>query len=134
MSGTPPAGYSRRSRLDKLGVKPAMRMAVLGLVDPSFVTELETRTTDISFARPLKDTEMALLAVEDAAGLRRLAGIKSRLKRSGAVWVVWPKGQPHIKEDTVRAAALAVGLVDVKVMAFDARLSALKLVIPVKHR
>jgi len=48
--------------------------------------------------------------------------------------VVWPKGQAHIKEGMIREAALAQGLVDVKVCAFSGTLSALKLVIPVARR
>lgn len=129
-----PAGYSKRSRLDKLGVKPGMRIAVLGLTDPGFVHELETRTADLAFARPRRDTAMVVLLAESEAGLRRLPAAARAIRRDGMVWVVWPKGQPHIREGTVRAAALACGLVDVKVMAFDERLSALKLVVPVEDR
>jgi hypothetical protein len=47
---------------------------------------------------------------------------------------VWPKGRPEFREDDVRRAALGAGLVDVKVVAFSAALSALKLVIPVAQR
>ncbi len=129
-----PAGYSKRSRLDKLGVKSGMRVALLGLAEPGFVHELETRTHDIALARAKPDTEMVILMAEDAKSLERLPAASRTIKRSGVVWVVWPKGQPHIREGTVRAAALACGLVDVKVMAWDERLSALKLVIPVRDR
>jgi hypothetical protein len=134
MTGTPPAGYSKRSRLDKLGVRPGMRVAVLGLVDAGFVAELGTRTSDVSFTRAREDTELVVLAVEDTRGLARLAAIKPLIRRDGAIWAVWPKGRPALREDDVRAAAIACGLVDIKVMAFDERLSALKLVIPVKDR
>jgi hypothetical protein len=129
-----PAGYSKRSRLDKLGVKAGMRVAVLGVADPGFIHELETRTSDLSFTRARKDSAMVILLAESEAGLGRLAAAARAIRRDGAVWVVWPKGQPHLREGTVRAAALAHGLVDVKVMAFDERLSALKLVVPVKDR
>jgi hypothetical protein len=47
---------------------------------------------------------------------------------------LWPKGRKELREDDVRAAAKAQGLVDVKVMSFSATLSALKLVIPVALR
>jgi hypothetical protein len=50
------------------------------------------------------------------------------------IWAIWPKGQKHIKEDMIRAAALEQDLVDVKVIAFSEALSGLKLVIPLARR
>jgi hypothetical protein len=131
----PPAvGYSQRPRLDKLGVKPDMRVALVGLDDAELRRELRGRTADVSEGRPRKDSDMILFAVEDHAPLRRLATLQNSMKRDGAIWVIWPKGQKHITETIIRAAAIAHGLVDVKVMAFSERLSGLKLVIPVAKR
>lgn len=130
----PRVGYSQRSRLDKLGVKPGMRVALIGLDDAAFRRELRTRTADIAEGRPTKDTDMILFAVDGPAPLERLAALQRALKPNGAIWVVWPKGQPHIKEDMIRGAALANGLVDIKVMAFSETLSGLKLVIPLAKR
>ena len=127
-------GYSKRSRLDKLGVKPEMRVAVLGVTERDFLPELKQRTRDIATARPRADTAMIFLAVEDPAPLKRLATLQRSIRRDGAIWVLWPKGQEHISEDMVRGAALAHGLVDIKVVAFSERLSGLKLVIPVARR
>jgi hypothetical protein len=127
-------GYSPRTRLDKLGVKPGMRVAVIAVAEKDFVPELEERTAEIASGRPRKDTEMVFLGVESAAALERLATLERAIRRDGAIWVLWPKGQPHIKEDMIRAAAIAHGLVDVKVIAFSERLSGLKLVIPVARR
>ena len=127
-------GYSKRSRLDKLGVTPGMRVAVIAVAERDFVPELKERTTEIATGRPRKDTEMVFFGVESAAALKRLATLERAIRRDGAIWVLWPKGQPHIKEDTIRAAAIAHGLVDVKVIAFSERLSGLKLVIPVARR
>lgn len=128
------AGYSKRSRLDKLGVKPGMRVALVGLEDAAFRRELRGRTTDVAEARPRKDTEMILFAVNGPAPLQRLSTLQRAILRSGAIWVLWPKGQTHIKEDMIRAAAIARGLVDIKVIAFSETLSGLKLVIPVARR
>jgi hypothetical protein len=72
--------------------------------------------------------------VEDAAPLERLATLQRSIRRDGAIWALWPKGQRHITEDVVRGAALEHGLVDIKVVAFSERLSGLKLVIPVARR
>jgi len=46
------------------------------------------------------------------------------------VWAVYAKGRRELSENTVRAAAIDAGLVDVKVVAFSEALSSLKLVIP----
>ena len=130
----PTVGYSKRSRLDKLGIKPGMSVALVDLEDKAFRRELATRTDVVAEGRPRKDTEMILFAVDGPAPLKRLTALQRSLKRDGAIWVVWPKGQAHIKEDMIRAAAIAQGLVDIKVMAFSETLSGLRLVIPVAKR
>ena len=48
MAPEPRVGYSKRSRLDKLGVKDGMRIALLGVEDPTILRELRTRTKDIA--------------------------------------------------------------------------------------
>jgi hypothetical protein len=127
-------GYSKRSRLDKLGVKPGMRVALVDLRDPAFRRELSERTDDVTEGRPRRETGMILFAVDGPAPLTRLATLQGAIRRDGAIWVVWPKGQARIKEDMIRAAAIAHGLVDIKVIAFSETLSGLKLVIPVDRR
>lgn len=130
----PAVGYSKRPRLDKLGVKPGMRVALVGLDDAAFRRELRTRTDDITDGRPRKDTDMILFEVDGPKPLERLTSLQRAIRRNGVIWVVWPKGQPHIKEDLIRRAAIAQGLVDIKVMAFSETVSGLKLVIPVARR
>jgi len=127
-------GYSKRSRLDKLGVKAGMRVAVLGVAERDFLPELRERTAEIATDRPRKETDLIFLGVESAATLRRLATLQRSIRRDGAIWVLWPKGQKHIGEGMIRAAAIEHGLVDIKVVAFSERLSGLKLVIPVARR
>ena len=57
---------------------------------------------------------------------------------AASLWVSWPKKAARIatdvSENVIRKAALANGLVDIKVCAIDETWSALKLVIPVKDR
>jgi hypothetical protein len=57
-------GYSKRSRLDKLGVQPGMRVAVLGVSERDFVPELKQRTREIAAARPRQDTALIFFGVE----------------------------------------------------------------------
>lgn len=61
-----------------------------------------------------------------------------QLKPNGAIWVSWPKKASKvatdISEDTIRAIALPMGLVDIKVCAIDEVWSGLKLVIRKENR
>jgi hypothetical protein len=134
-AGAPLAGYSGRPLLDKLGVKPGTRVAALGLDDQhGFLAELRERVGAVATARALRNADLVVVRVDSERDLARLAALERTIARDGAIWVVWPKGQPHIKEDMVRGAALRQGLVDIKVCAFSDVLSALKLVIPVARR
>ena len=129
-----PVGYSKRSRLDKLGIKPGARVALIGIEDDAFVRELEARTKDIAIARPRAQSDAILFRVDGPRDLARLTALQKSMKRDGMIWAIWPKAQKHVGENAIRDAALAQGLVDVKVIAFSETLSGLKLVIPLAKR
>jgi len=133
-SKAPVVGYSKRSRIDKLGVKDHMRIAVIGVDDAFIFRELAERTADVTQGRVKKDTAMILYGVEDAKGLAKLPALVKSLDRNGCIWTVWTKGRKEFREDDIRNYALTHDLVDVKVMAFSETLSGLKLVIPVAKR
>lgn len=63
----------------------------------------------------------------------RLRQLRDTVDQDGVVWVSWPKKSAKvatdITEDTIRAVALPLGFVDVKVCAVDETWSGLKLVI-----
>ena len=124
---------STRPLLDKLGVKPGLKVSVLGLDDRSFLQQLQDRSVDVS-SRPRKDSDLIFFYVDDRRDLPRLTELRRSLKPAGALWVVWPKGRRELREDDIRAFGPDVGLVDVKVVAFSEALSALKMVIPVALR
>jgi hypothetical protein len=125
---------STKPLLDKLGVKPGMSVAVLGIEDAAFAKQLAARTDRISRGRLPKGADMVFFGATRISELSKLARLKAAIQPAGMIWVVWPKGKPALREDDIRAAALESGLVDVKVAAFSATLSALKLVIPVARR
>jgi len=115
--------------LDKLGVKPAMKVAVLGVDDAAFLADLRARTEDISFEQPESATGAIFVAVDDAAGLEGLAALKRAIRPDGAVWVVFRKGRQDFNENDVLHGGLAAGLVDVKVVRFSESHTASKFVI-----
>jgi hypothetical protein len=126
-----------RSRLTKLGVKPGYRVAVLDVDDRQFLKELAAGEARVVKALPAAagdGLDLVFLGASAATDLKPLAKLTRAIARNGAIWVVWPKGRPGFREDDVRAAAIRAGLVDVKVVAFSATHSGLKLVIPVAKR
>ena len=123
------------SLLDKLGVKPDMRVAVVGVDDADFLAQLERRTSEISRKTPRKDTDIIFFGADDVTDLARLEKLRGYLTPAGAIWVVHTKGKAATFKDTdVFAAAKKAKLVDVKVASFSATHTAEKLVIPVAQR
>ena len=124
-----------RGRLEKLGVKDTFVVSVLDVEDDSFLRELDGRAAVVATGRkPRAASDLIVYGVSARTGLDRLTALRASIVSAGAIWVVWPKGRKELREDDVRAAARAQGLVDVKVMSFSDTLSALKLVIPVAQR
>ncbi len=68
----------------------------------------------------------------------RLEQLQNLLVPDGLIWISWPKKAANIETDVtgdvVRAEALALDLVDVKICAVDAVWSGLKLVIRKERR
>lgn len=123
-----------RSRVEKLGVKAGDRIGIVAFQDASFERELDGRGATPVKGRLGAGLPMVLCAFRDTDELERLRELKGAIADNGCVWALWPKGKKELREDHIRAAAIAAGLVDVKVMAFSDVLSGLKLVIPVAAR
>jgi hypothetical protein len=122
-------------RLDKLGVKPGMRVALVDLKDDAFEAELRDRTRDITRGEPLPDTDVVLYAADTLEALDRLPALRTRIAPNGAIWVVSRKGTAAtIRDVDVINAAKAAALVDNKVASFDESRTSLRLVIPVALR
>ncbi len=122
-------------RLDKLGVRPGARVALVGLRDADFEAELDGRTHDVTHGEPAPDTDLVFLAADDLAALEALGALRARIRPAGAIWVVSRKGRAATLRDVeVMAAARSAGLVDNKVASFDPSRTALRLVIPLALR
>ena len=118
--------------IDKLGVKPAMRVAIVGPVDPggSFHELLAERTDDVTEGQPLPDTDIVFLAADSHGDLAALADIRRQIRPKGAIWVISKKGRAAtIRYADVLEAAQASGLVDNKVASFSDTHTALRFVI-----
>jgi Protein of unknown function (DUF3052). len=122
------------SRIEKLGVKPAMSVSVLGIDDDAFLKELRERTERITAGRAVAQSDIIFASIARESDLRRLERLKASLKPDGAIWTIRPKGKNGVSEAAVRAAGLAAGLVDVKVARFSDTHTAEKFVIPKAKR
>jgi hypothetical protein len=118
--------------IDKLGVKPGMRVALVDVGDEAFRAQLAERA-DLVPGLPF-DCDLVFLGAPERSALAGLAALQLHLKRNGALWVLRPKGSPEITEMEVLDAGRAAGLVDTKVVAFSATLTAEKFVIPTARR
>ena len=130
--------------LDKLGIRPGMRVAIVGRLEDDdeviddegpFRARLASRTSDITVGRPRPDTDVIFLAADSTSELVALAELRPRIRSNGAIWVVSRKGRAATLRDVeVMAAARAYDLIDNKVVSFSTRRTALRLVIPVALR
>jgi hypothetical protein len=126
---------STRPLLDKLGVKPGSKVAIVDLDHQDFISLLRQRTTDIVRGRPRTPVDLVFMGARDAADLRRLKDVKKWIEPNGAIWVVRPKGgRAAIKDTDVIAAGLAAGLVDNKIASFSDTLGAMRLVFRLRDR
>src|SRR5262245_417752 len=125
-------GYSKRSLVDKLGLKAGMVMVTIDPPDhyqvliqpiPSNVM-INSGATSVDFVH-LFVTQHEVLETE-------FERAKALMKMTAMLWISWPKGSSKIStdlnENVIREIGLKHGLVDVKVCAVDEDWSGLKFV------
>ena len=127
------AGYSRRTLVEKLGIKPGTQVAVLG-APVTYSSLLGTLPTGARLRSRLP-TSAAFIhrfvrrRKDLTADFPRLA---RALTDEGTLWISWPKQasgvETDLNENVVREIGLSHGLVDVKVAAVDETWSGLKFV------
>ncbi|PZN97162.1 MAG: hypothetical protein DCF31_01565 [Alphaproteobacteria bacterium] len=131
-------GYSGTPLRRKLGVTPDQTTWRLAMPD-AIATEIDADAPPILLPAPVPGLMSAhVFATERAVMADALARLRQLLAPTGMVWLSWPKRASKvptdITEDVIRAVALPIGYVDVKVCAVDAIWSGLKLVIRVSQR
>ncbi len=105
------------SRLDKLGVKPGMRVQLVGRHDGDFRSELAARGAILCRSKP----DLVFLSVDTKDELVELA-----YAGEAPVWVIYPKGVERVSQNDVISAGRAAGLIDTKVCAFSPAQTALR--------
>lgn len=127
------AGYSGTPLAKKLGFADGLKVHVAGA--PENYLDLIRPAPDVIWRKtPGNGLDIAHLFVRECAKLEKaLPPLMKAVAPDGAIWVSWPKKASgvatDVTEDVIRAVALPMGLVDVKVCAVDETWSGLKLVI-----
>jgi hypothetical protein len=133
------AGYSGKALVDKLGVKPGARVALVGAPE-GFESALEPLPPGAIVRRRVsRFTEMAVMFTTSRAALaRKWVQLTDAVGPTGAVWVAWPKMASGVPTDmtdhVVRDVVLPTGWVDVKVCAIDDTWTGIKCVLRLERR
>jgi hypothetical protein len=130
----PTPGYSGTPLPAKLGIKPGALVCALNA--PGNYAALLGRLpqgAEISTKLSPKADIVHLFTARKAALTKALKAYRAKLHPAAAIWISWPKKASRVPseltEDTIRAIALPLGLVDVKVCAVSEVWSGLKLVL-----
>lgn len=127
-------GYSGTPLAKKLGFKAGLRVAAIG-APANYRKLLAPLPEGVDLGEKVgKSTDVVHLFTTSKAELaKKLVTWLRTLGPDAVIWVSWPKKTAKvatdITEDTIRAVALPMGLVDIKVCAVDETWSALKLVL-----
>jgi hypothetical protein len=128
------AGYSGTPLVTKLGIAPGARVLVIHAPD-DYRALLGDLPAGVSFISTVADTPslVHVFAIRRHDLVSGLVALRDAVPPTTPVWVSWPKKAAKvptdITEDVIRAVALPLGFVDVKVCAVSDVWSGLKLVI-----
>jgi hypothetical protein len=127
-------GYSGTPLFKKLGIKDNFKICALN-PPAGYRALLAPLPAGVIFTSgPSAATNIAHIFVTQRMSLARsLTTMRKKLAPEASIWVSWPKKSARlatdITEDTIRAIALPLGLVDIKVCAVTEVWSGLKLVL-----
>lgn len=133
------AGYSKRSLVDKLGIKAGHKILFLNPPE-NYLQTLGPLPEGATVAAGLHSTidVIQFFTTRQAELKQRFPDLKRVLAQSGMLWISWPKGSSKVptdlNENIVREIGVKNGLVDIKVCAVDDVWSGLKFVYRVKDR
>ena len=131
-----PAGYSGKSLIEKIGLKPLEVLAVIRAPEdyPRLVAPLPigAEVREVEVGGDVAGAAVIHLFVRSQAELDRDGPALAAAAPDGAaLWISWPKKASPlfcgVTEDDIRTVLLPTGWVDVKVAAVDPDWSGLKL-------
>jgi hypothetical protein len=129
------AGYSATPLWKKLGYTAGLEALVVnGPADYAKRLALPAEMNVVWRARAAPGMRFVHVFASEAAALeKQLAKLRKEIAPDGVVWVSWPKkasgARTDLTDNQIRAVALPMGYVDIKVCAVDETWSGLKLMI-----
>jgi hypothetical protein len=133
----PETSYAHRDLLQKLGLKPGMRVAIEGAAPSELVERVRSLegVDVVETGRELADVVLfRLVDVSDAKAA--LARLRKAIVPHGAIWVLTAKkgASDYLKQEALIPLGKAVGLVDNKIASIDETTTAIRFVIPLAQR
>ena len=134
-----PAGYSKRSLPEKLGIKTGFRFCILN-PPPGYDTTLGELPPNVHRLAEAKGSlDFIQFFTKHRSELENVFPLlKKALAETGMLWVSWPKAASKVTTDMdenhVRAIGMKNQMVDIKVCAVDDVWSGLKFVYRLKDR
>ena len=137
----PTAGYSKRSLIEKLGIKAGYHLAILH-APADYAQTLGPLPFDVVQVTELGGEPLDFVhffTTQRAELVANFLALKASLKPAGMLWISWPKRTAKVipsdlDENMIRDIGLSNGLVDVKVAAVDVTWSGLKFVYRLQDR
>ncbi len=120
--------------IEKLGVKPGLRVVLVGRFETSFRTDVMNALDEKPGVKPVAGCDLVFVLLTHPNDTDKFKTLTPAIFPDGALWAVYPRGRKDLSEDTVRKAARGFGLVDIKVVRVSEELSGLKLVVPKANR
>jgi hypothetical protein len=134
------AGYSNTPLIKKLGIKAGDIICVLN-PPPDHWEHLMPLPDDVEIIKttPKREIDFIHLFAKDQKTFEKsFRSLKNVLKKTGMLWVSWPKKASGVatdlNENVIRDFGLDNGLVDVKVCAVDDTWSGLKFMFRTRDR
>lgn len=133
------AGYSGTPLLQKLGIKPGMKLLFIDQPEEYYAL-LEKDVSGLLCKKKELPDLIHLFVKTQQSFETEMKKIKPLVRKNTSViiWVSWYKKSAKIPtdvtEDRIRSYALENGLVDVKVCAVSEKWSGLKLLVPLAKR
>jgi hypothetical protein len=133
------AGYSGTPLTQKLGIKPNANVILIN-APANYGKLLGQLPEGVLFSDRVRAgcDFIHFFATRRSELEKQLDRLRAKLTETGTLWVSWPKKsagvQTDITEDVIRAVALPLGFVDVKVCAVDETWSGLKLMVRKENR
>jgi hypothetical protein len=126
------ASSSSTPLAEKLGVREGNRLLLVHASPGWMINDLPTNVS-VARRRSTSQADAVVAFFTQMATVRHeLAGLSQRITINGSLWLAWPRRagghESDITDNQVRASALPLGLVDVKVAALDDDWTSLKLV------